>query len=904
MAVDLATAETVKVLLLERESSLASLTTFADEARRGAGRLVLVAGETGIGKSALVEQLRHEIRDARWSFGGCDSLFTPRALGPLFDIAEQLGGGLLASCRARVARDELFETLLRQISDPEILDIVVVEDIHWADEATLDLLRFLARRIHDCSVLLVATYRDEGLTARDPLRVALGELATQRASRRLALAPLSADSVRILAEGSGVDADELYLLTGGNPLYVTEVLHAGIDGVPPSARDAVLARVARLSKGARHVVDVGALIGTRIELPLVELVTPCSASVVDELLGSGLMMEDGARLRFRHEIARLAVEHAIPAHRRALMHAQILKALRTLGSDDEAQMAFHAEGAGDAPGALHHAWRAAQRASELAAHREAVAQYERAIRFAGKAEAAVKAELYDALALEAALIDRWQDSADARTHALELWRGAGNRVHEGDTMRLLSRTMWRLCRGREALAAAESAIEILEPLGSTTELAWAYANLAMQRMFDAHYVDACELATRAREIAEPLGAFEVLSDAYNTEACAAAALGEEWVPRMRQALQVALQTGCAEQAGRAYANFYSLTCRERRFAEAESTFRDGIAYCDEHDISTFATCLRGQRTSALEQTGRWDDAVALALHLLNRTVASPINRINPLLALGQIRSRRGEPAAWECLDEATQTADGSAEPSLIVAVRLARAEAYFLEGKNELAARETSSACDVVGNGDAWERGAVAVWLRRTGSSRGVPGELAEPYRLQVDGDVDKAAQLWADLGCPYEAALALLDTADEGSLRKALAVFYALGAVASARLARQKMRRLGIRSIPHGARSATRQHPVGLTRREREVLELICDGHTNAQIAARLVVSARTVDHHVAAVLAKLGARSRGAAAAEAVRRGLVAPRDALDVRTQIPAPSAPASMVRNAPAVPAQRR
>ncbi len=184
---------------------------------------------------------------------------------------------------------------------------------------------------------------------------------------------------------------------------------------------------------------------------------------------------------------------------------------------------------------------------------------------------------------------------------------------------------------------------------------------------------------------------------------------------------------------------------------------------------------------------------------------------------------------------------------------------------------EAERADDVCARGDAWDRGAVAVWLRRTGSRRPPPGDLAEPYRLQMAGDWVKASRLWTDLGCPYEAALALHDSGEEAALRQALKLFHDLGAPGAAQITRQKMRALGIRSIPAGPRTATRADPLGLTRREHEVLDLICAGHTNAEIAAKLFISAKTVDHHVSAVLAKLDAPTREVAATHAARLGLV---------------------------------
>ena len=230
-------------------------------------------------------------------------------------------------CRAQAGREELFAALLRQIGGPGTLDVVVVEDIHWADEATVDMLRFVGRRIKNASVLLIATYREEDLAPGDPLRAALGELARQRSTRRIQLAPLSAGAVQQLAGPAGLDGAELYRLTGGNPFYVTAVIAAGVTEVPAAARDAVLARAVGLGNQARAVLDAAALTGARSELGLVESVTGCPPTVLDEVLASGLLMLDGSWLSFRHEIARLAAEQAIPPHHRALIHARLLDAL-------------------------------------------------------------------------------------------------------------------------------------------------------------------------------------------------------------------------------------------------------------------------------------------------------------------------------------------------------------------------------------------------------------------------------------------------------------------------------------------------------------------------------------------------------------------------------------------------
>ena len=861
--------------LLERETQLASLGKYAAEARQGEGRLVLIAGEAGVGKSTLIEQVQRGLPRATWCWGACDGLFIPRPLGPLFDIASTLGGELLELCRANAPREALFRALLRQVSAPGALHALVLEDVHWADEATIDLLRFLGRRIRNAAVLVLATYRDEGMTVMDPLRIALGDLATQRSVGRINLPPLSADAVAVLADGSGLDPAALYRLTGGNPFYVSQAVQAGMPGatceVPVSARDAVLARAARLGSDSRAVLDAAALIGTRVELALLESVADCPPSVLEELLASGLLTADGMTVQFRHEIARLAVEGAVLAHWRNVIHARILASLHTLGCDDDARMAFHAEAAGDGPAALRHATAAARRAAALASHREAAAQFERALRFTDGADPATVAGLHDGFAYEASLLDHWQEAADAREQALALWHEVGDLLREGDTLRWLAHSLCSLSQGGEAVAAAQAAVALLEPLGPTVELAWAYASLAAMWMVRGANTEAIKLARRTQAVAGPLGLTEVLSDALNSEACTVRATGGHWAGTLRRSLETALAGQHEAQVARAYVNLHACYVAERDWAIAERYFTEGVTYCDDHDIATYSIFLRSERTSALERTGRWDEAVAICRELLRTGGPSPSIRLCPLNRLGTIRARRSEPGVWKCLDEAIEYADGAGEPQSIVPVRLARAEAFWLDGRRADARREAELADDAVGGCDEWDRGAVAVWLRRTGSARPSHGEPAAPYRRQLGGDWAGAARLWTDLGCPYEAGLALLESPEEAALREALRIFTDLGATAAARLTRHKMRRLAIRSIPAGPRTATQEHPLGLTRREAEVLDLICAGLTNAEIAGKLFISVKTAGHHVSAVLAKLNVPTRRAAATRAAKLGLV---------------------------------
>jgi DNA-binding CsgD family transcriptional regulator/tetratricopeptide (TPR) repeat protein len=853
--------------LIERESQLAALHQYADEASQGHGRLVLISGEAGVGKSVLLEEFAQGLGDARWLWAACDGLFTPAALGPLLDIASQLDGELLRLCRAEARRDQLYGALLGQLGDLESLTVLAIEDVHWADEATLDLLSYLGRRIQHLRVLLLVTYRDDALAVDDPLRLTLGTLASQRATRRLSLATLSVGGVGILAQGSGIDAAELHQLTAGNPFFVTEVVQAGSDALPASVRDAVLARTRTLKTQARDALEVAALIGSRMQSEL--LVTLIDDPLImDELISRGLLIKDGDDLRFRHEIARVAVEAAIPPYRKAAIHTKIMDALLSSGSDDDARLAFHGEGAGRTDLVLWYGSRAGRRASELWAHREAAAQYGRALRAASDSDIRTRAELSDALAHELALLDRWEESAKMRTAALQLWREAQDPGRQSRSMREFSKAMWRLCRGPECIQAAEAALALAEPLGQGLELAQAYESLAYRRMRKGRHSEAIALARQARKIAEQFGLSDVMSDALVAEAYVVRVMGGNWTVPMQAALEAALSGNHEEQAGRVFALMYLMYSTDLRHGEGEQCYTQAVAYCEEHDIGTFAVCLQGERTAYLEKIGRWDECVSLAHALLYRYTLSPWNRLKPLCSMAKVMARRGQEGFWPYLDEAIESAMRLGEPDWIVPVGMARTEAYWLEGHLDAAISELGRVRDVAAGLPVAQRAWVALWNRRlTGITDVID---LEPFASQLAGNAPHAAELWDRLGYGYEAALALLDTKDEALLRESLTRLTDLGAVAAARLVRRTMRELGIRSIPAGARTAARTHPRGLTKREQEILELLSEGQSNEEISATLFISVRTVEHHVSAILSKLGASTRKGATKEARRLGL----------------------------------
>ena len=859
--------------LLERTSFLDALTEYAGEARQGDGRLVLLSGESGIGKTALLEAFLQRLEGARWLWGACDSLLTPRPLGPVFDIAARAGGGLARLCDGGASRDELFAALLAELDSSPALTVVVIEDAHWADESTLDLLSFLGRRLSRLKGLLLVSYRDDEVGDDHPLRMVLGDVATQRSTRRMRLPTLSLEAIRALAGQNDVDAAELHRVTGGNPFYVCEIIEAGWPSIPPTVRDVVGARLARSSPAAREAVQVAAIIGTRVDRSLLAGVLTGPDSAVDECLTNGLLTAEGTGLRFRHELVRMAVAATIAPHREAGLHGRLLAALEQAADADPAVLAHHAEGAGDKKAVRRHAPEAARRSSALGAHREAAAQFERALRFADPDDRPALAALQEGLAREYSLLDRLEEAERALRTALALRRELDDHLAIGQGLRRLSETLWQLCKGEESARTAAEAVGVIEALPAEgPELAWAYTSRADSLWSAGRRDEAFAVLEKARDIGARLGQPGIESSALNWLGCALVDRGQDGIGLIEQALRIALDAHLHEEAGAAYVNVQDGCVSLQRLDEAQRYYAEAMAFCERRELRFNTRCLRGAQADTLLLLGRWAEAADLCEKVLAIPGVSPANQLYPTRILGTVLGRRGDPDAWALLDRALALADGIDGQAWVAQTRAVRAELLWLSGKPDVAADEARAAYDrAAGQIDPWRAGSLAIWLSRLQEEQAeFPADLPEPYALEIAGDREGAAQAWERLGRPYDAALVWVMSTDEAGLRGAVKTLDDLGARATAAVARRRMKELGMTAIPRGPHRATRADPAGLTAREQEVLALLAEGLPDREISERLFISERTVHHHVSAVLAKIGVSSRTAAAREAARMGI----------------------------------
>jgi DNA-binding CsgD family transcriptional regulator len=833
--------------LVERDRQLAELSAAWSEVQRsGRGAVVLVRGEAGAGKTALVDAFGRSITAPLWA-GACHPLSTPRPLGPFAELAEQLGGELAATV-ARAGKPHEVAAALSRTASAEGAAVVLLDDLHWADDASLDVLRMLARPLHERALMVIASYRDDEVSGS--LQAALGDLSH---ATRVDVTPLSTVGIKALSRGTGRDAEELRRLTGGNAFHVTELLSVADDVLPASVVDASLARLSRLSPGAREVVEAVAVVPQAAELWLVESLA--NATFLDEAVAAGVLVSQGISVQFRHEIARRAVEGTLPPYRRTVLHRAALVCLAEHRAEP-GRLAHHAELAGDAAAVVDHARAAGDRAARLGAKSEAARHYEQALRHVGDDRPALKADLLEAFSYAAYLVDRMQESVPALEQALAIRRQLGDRQGEGHVLIDLSRRLGCAGREPEIPAIIKAALDVLEQLPPSRDLAMAYALHAHEAGFVDDDPEACRgWGGKAIALAEELGAVDVKVYTLNTLGSCELFRGGDG-DLLLETLRLSQEHDLDEAVGRALMHLTSAYAEHRRLDQLDFV-EFAVAECDRRGLELWRRYIVVDLAQLHLALGHWDEAADLVAPIVASPASAALLRTVALCVAAKVRLRRGDPGAHELLQEVERVAGDHPGVEWTRPLALLRAEFAWLEGRSAVDVTEQALA-ESWSAAEHWGVDELVRWRRLTGHA----ADRTSGQTLWSTPSPDA----WRALGCGFDAALALLE---QGEAIEALALLQMIGALGTAARVAAELRAQGMRELPRGPRSSTRANPMQLTDRELDVLRLVAAGLPNSAIAERLVLSTKTVDKHVSATLRKLGVSSRREAAtvfAEAV--------------------------------------
>jgi DNA-binding CsgD family transcriptional regulator/tetratricopeptide (TPR) repeat protein len=859
--------------ILERADELAALRQAVDDASRGHGSVVLVAGEPGIGKSTL---LRTWLGDpgppARTLIGWCDDLLTSQTHGPLRDVARTTGGALAAAIAASDT-PAVMEAVLELLHDPLRPTALVLEDVHWADEATLDVVRFVGRRIEQLAAVLVLSYRPDELGPDHQLHGVLGAFPSV-AVRRIRPRPLSGRSIADLLAGTDLDVGEVLSLTGGNPFYVTELARHPGAALPASVADAVVGRLHRLPPGTQQAVGLLAVQPRALPLPqAIERLGDLTELATAE--GHGLVTVVHGVVGFRHELLRRAVLESLPATVRMRYHGSALEHLlaeaddASTAGDRSAAVLHHAveSGRGDVVARVGPA--VAHAAFDAGAHLQAVAHQEHVLQHAQLVAPEVLARLFVERSWSLYNLHRFEEAVTAAEQAIATYEVLGDRQMRCRMHLTRSRMLYianRVDEALDALAAAEALLPGCEP---HVEAEFLSNRLALLHLTDRYeeVLDGTEAALAAARSADRA---DLVAHVENYAGCAAAMLGDvdAGIGRVRLARCIAEEGGWIEATARAHTNLVELLVQARRWDEAHAAIDEALTYYERHDFRAHRYNTLGQRAFIAILTGGWR-AAEQALD----EVDVPVRGAGVLGAIGAtgralLAVRTGADDAEAAVAVAWEPAVTSGSAQYIVPVAIAAIERAWMLDRPEAADPFVALALEVA---RGWWRDLLLWRLRLVRELPGDQPARLEPERTSLAGDWRGAAARWRQLQLPFELGIELLQSGDPEAMREAVAVFDRLGADAAGRLARRRLREAGVRQLPRRPRAATRHHPAGLTERQAEVLALLTEELTNAEIAARLVVSVRTVDHHVAAILQKLGVATRQeavAAAAEGTRR------------------------------------
>jgi DNA-binding CsgD family transcriptional regulator len=862
--------------LIEREGCLALLRSAFEATSYGEGHCVLVTGEAGIGKTSLVRAFCQEVKnDCKILQGTCDALFTPRPLAPLYDIAWQMQTDIMQRVTGKTDRTALFTGLLQKLSAQKEPVVLVFEDIHWADEATLDFIKFLARRITHIHCLFILTFRDNEIHSAHALRNVLGQLPFDAFSR-LQLIPLSRDAVEKMAVEKGYSGEDVYSISGGNPFYVNEILASYSPGVPDNIKDSVLSIFRRHDEKTRRVWEILSVLPTGIETKYLEKMVPLYAESIGYCLSSKILIIDKGLIFFKHELYRRTIESALSPFVRIALNKNILDLFRESfeGSGEIERIIHHAKNANEYELVSCYAPLAAAHAVALGSHIEAAKLYYTAIEYYQGSDKDKLIELYELYAYECYLTNKHKDAIIYTQKSLNLWTEKNELEKMGNCMRFLSRLWWFDGKRKQAESFADQAIKVLDKQPSSKAKAMAYSNMSQLKSSEEQTKECIFWGEKAAAIAREIDDRETLAHALISMGSALImnpSSMQNGIELFQQSLEIALENSYHEHGARIYMTLGANLVSLKEYEQAKKALDTGILYCEERGIDSHKLYMLSWRARLNLETGNWQDAYAIASDLLKNEDLLPVVKMGTLNVLATIKMRRCDQDAIVLLLEAKALAFETTELQRIIPAFLALLEYEWLTGQTCFEIEALSGAIKTMIELEKFsKKSRFYFWLWKTGKDHLLPEKNYEDYEENSLTTAMKQAALWEKWGCPYEQALALFE-GNDADKKRALTMVQALGAGAVYEKMKLEMRSSGIKSIPRGVRKSTRSNAAHLTDRELDVLRLLKEGLQNKEIADKLFISAKTVDHHISSILLKLGVNSRMKAVQEAISMDII---------------------------------
>ena len=853
---------------MEREEQLRTLQEVVAESS-GSGRVVLLSGEAGHGKTSLLEVFLDSL-DHRYQvlLAACEPLGIPAAFAPLFDLLDDLPGALREDIRSGAGRPAVYAGLLDLFKNDRV--VLILEDMHWADEATLGLIRYLGRRVEATRSILIITYRSEEVDLTHPLRLVIADLGPSAV--RIDVPALSLSGVTEMTKGLDLDPVRVLATTLGSPFFVEEVVRHPEMRLPPTIENAVLANAAQLPDEALEILQMIALSPEGLDLEVLAAYGPDTGAYVDMGVRRRLLVSSGGHVVCRHDLIRDSLLRSVPPVLGRSLHLRLLAALesRAAGSPDTSRLAYHSVGAGDADKAVGYSLQAARDAASVGAHRQAATHYSNALEYS---RVMVRETLDEALlqaAKEHSVINAFARASELASQRVDL--AAGN------LERARARAWLAFFRSREnELTACRKeallAIDVLRSEPASEELALSLAVVAWGELVEGDKEAAIRYGDEAVAVAREVGTPDVEVHAATTAGTARALLRDPaGAHQVEEAVKLGIDRGLGEFAARALNNLGLLSLWRGRPRDAHTSFDRMIEYTMAHELDAWYIAGIATRATLNVAMGLWDEADKdLEVVLGQRTCRQ--TEIETLITAATLRARRGDPRATQMIEEALASIEGFSDHEAKVTGCALALEAAWLgllpiaEARERYAALLSAPALSTDSSG----RGVLGYWARRLDFDP-PPGRIPGPAGPEWSGQLAEAAESWEERGFPIEAAVTRA-TLPEADLDSVFSELFRLGAEGVIRGLRRELQRRGVKRVPRGERSATRENPAGLTPRQTEVLALMTSGLSNAAIAQELFISEKTTSHHVSAVLTKLNVSSRLQAVVIATANGWSSP-------------------------------